>query len=182
MNVVRIWLQAKRVAVTAKLGTQCDAKALNYPCHIAPWGQQSRDTRTYMEWNGAYAALLFINNWEYTRDAVFAKNTTLPLLEGLNAWSHCYLQRSSNGTLEDWNDFVPDQIFENGPGHNPSIGLALMMRVATAHRDIAHAIGEAYPAYVDDIIGNLAPYPVVPGPAGSSERVWAAATDRTWVS
>ena len=61
------------------------------------------------EWNGPYAALLFINAWEYTRDAEFAKNTTLPLLEGLNAWSHCFLQRSGS-TLEDWNDAVPDQV------------------------------------------------------------------------
>ena len=61
------------------------------------------------EWNGPYAALLFINAWEYTRDVEFAKNTTLPLLEGLNAWSHCFLQRSGS-TLEDWNDAVPDQV------------------------------------------------------------------------
>ena len=39
--------QAKRVAAQAKLPA-CDATALNYPCHLAPWGQQSRDTRTYM--------------------------------------------------------------------------------------------------------------------------------------
>lgn len=169
--------------MTAHLSTQCDSKALNYPCHLAPWGQQSRDTRTYMEWNGPYAALLFINSWEYTRDVAFAKNTTLPLLEGLNAWSHCYLQRRADSdTLDDFNEEVPDQIFENGPAHNPSIGLALMMRVATAHRDIARAVGEVYPAYVNDIIDHLAPLPVVPGPAGSDERVWAASTGRDWVS
>ena len=52
--------QAKKVAAVAKL-TGCDAKALNYPCHLAPWGQQSRDTRTYMQWNGPYAAMIFIN-------------------------------------------------------------------------------------------------------------------------
>ena len=32
--------------------------------------------------NGNFAALLFINHWEYTRDASFAKTTTLPLLDG----------------------------------------------------------------------------------------------------
>jgi hypothetical protein len=54
----------------------------------------------------------------YTRDKAFATNTTLPLLEGLNAWSHCYLQHDAkgDGTLDDWNAAVPDQIFENGPG------------------------------------------------------------------
>ena len=56
------------------------------------------------------------------------------------------------------------------------------MRAATAHRDIARAVGMVYPAYVDDIIAHLAPFPVVPGPAGSSEQVWAAATSRNWVS
>ena len=56
------------------------------------------------------------------------------------------------------------------------------MRAATAHRDIARAVGVVYPAYVDDIIAHLAPFPVVPGPAGSSEQVWAAATSRNWVS
>ena len=135
-----------------------------------------------MEWNGPYAALLFINSWEYTRDVVFANSTTLPLLEGLNAWSHCYLQRSGTSPmLEDWNALVPDQIFENGPARNPSIGLALMMRVASAHRDIAKAVGVVYPAYVDDIIEHLAPLPVVSGPPGTSEKVWAAATGRDWV-
>ena len=79
--------QAVRVAAQSKL--TCDPKALNFPCHLAPWGQQSRDTSTYMQWNGPYAALLFINAWEYTHDAAFAKNSTLPLLDGINAWSHC---------------------------------------------------------------------------------------------
>ena len=66
-----------------------------------------------MQWNGPYGALLFINAWEYTQDAAFAKATTLPLLDGLNLWTHCFLFK--NGTLlEDWNAIIPDQIFENG--------------------------------------------------------------------
>jgi hypothetical protein len=140
--------QAARVATQSNL-TGCDPKALNFPCHLAPWGQQSRDTTTYMQWNGPYATLLFINAWEYTHDAAFAKNSTLPLLEGINAWSHCYLQKNkTTGNLDDTNDNTPDQIFENSPAKNPAVGLALMMRAATAHKTIALAVGEPYPSYV----------------------------------
>ena len=139
--------QAARVAAQSNL--TCDPKALNFPCHLAPWGQQSRDTTTYVQWNGPYAALLFINAWEYERDAAFAKNSTLPLLDGINAWSHCYLQKNSTtGTLDDTNAVTPDQIFENSPAKNPAVGLALMMRAATAHKTIALAVGESYPSYV----------------------------------
>ena len=35
----------------------------------SPWGYQSFDTSIYMNWNGLLAALLFISNWEYTRDS-----------------------------------------------------------------------------------------------------------------
>jgi hypothetical protein len=81
-----------------------------------------------MQWNGPYAALLFINDWEYTRDAEFAKTFTLPLLDGINAWSHCYLHRnSSSSVLEDWNPIVEDQVFENNPARNPSIGMCVQV-------------------------------------------------------
>ena len=60
--------------VAARAGLSCPAHALNYPCHLAPWGYQSRDTSVYMQWNGAYGALPFISAWEYTRDAAFAAN------------------------------------------------------------------------------------------------------------
>ena len=141
--------RAQAVRVAAQSSLTCDPKALNFPCHLAPWGQQSRDTKTYMQWNGPYAALLFINAWEYTHDAAFAKNSTLPLLIGINAWSHCYLQKNSTtGILDDSNAVTPDQIFENSPAKNPAAGLAMMMRAATAHRTIALAVGESYPSYV----------------------------------
>ena len=135
MNAARV--QAQQTAAKANLS--CSSQALQYPCHLAPWGYQSRDTSTYMQWNGPYAALLFINDWEYTRDASFAANVTLPLLDGLNLWSHCYLYRNtSSGTLEDWNPTVPDEVFETVGARNPTPGLSLMMRIALAQRDIAH--------------------------------------------
>ena len=37
---------------------------MHYSCHLAPWGFQSEDTSIYMHWND-FAALLFVNNWEY---------------------------------------------------------------------------------------------------------------------
>jgi hypothetical protein len=55
-------VQAQKMSARANL--TCEPHALNFPCHLAPWGAQSRDTRTYMQWNGAYAALLFINHFE----------------------------------------------------------------------------------------------------------------------
>lgn len=169
-------LQAAQTATKANL--TCASHALNYPCHIAPWGYQSRDTSIYMQWNGAYAALLFVNNWEYTRDTEFARNKTLPLLDGLNAWSHCYLLRNGS-VLEDWNPIVPDQGMENRPDRNPSIGLSLFRRIATAQRDISIALGVSYASYVDDIIAMLAPLPKTQGP-DKHTPVWAAAEGQSW--
>ena len=41
--------------------------------------------------NGNFAALIFINHFEYTQDLDFARRVTYPLLEGLNAWWGCFL-------------------------------------------------------------------------------------------
>ena len=57
-------------AATAQV--KCPTKAMVYPAHLAPWGAQSFDTTTFGDWNGHFAALLFINHWEYTRNASFA--------------------------------------------------------------------------------------------------------------
>ena len=43
--------------------------------------------------NGNFAALLFINHWEYTQNTTFAKQFAYPLLEGLNAWWGCFLTK-----------------------------------------------------------------------------------------
>ena len=51
---------------------KCPTKTMVYPAHLAPWGAQSFDTTTFGDWNGHFAALLFINHWEYTRNASFA--------------------------------------------------------------------------------------------------------------
>ena len=51
-----------------------------------------------MHWNGDFAALLFVNNWEYTRNETFARETVYPLVSGLVSWWSCFLQRSSKFT------------------------------------------------------------------------------------
>ena len=124
------WQEAaaeQAVAVAASAGNlTCSPKALNFACHLAPWGYQSRDTSSYGQWNGAFAALLFINDWEYTRDEAFARGVTLPLLDGINAWTRCYLHNATDAShrrvYEDWNAALPDQLFENHPGRNPLTG------------------------------------------------------------
>jgi hypothetical protein len=56
--------------------------------------------------NGNFAALLFINHWEYTQNKTFAKEFAYPLLEGLNAWWGCYLTKTSKaGGGYVYNDF-----------------------------------------------------------------------------
>ena len=39
-----------------------------------------------VSWNGHFAALPFISQYEYQNDKNFTLNFTLPLLDGLNAW------------------------------------------------------------------------------------------------
>ena len=181
------WMQAAQLQAThsaAAANLSCPSHALHFACHLAPWGYQSRDTSVYGHYEGPFAALLFINHWEYTRDASFAKTTTLPLLDGINAWSHCYLHRgrSSNGSLvlEDWNAISPDEVLENNPVRNPITGTSLIRRVATAQRDIATALGVSYPPYIDEIIAHLVPPRVDAGPDGKS--VWVVADGVGWLN
>lgn len=48
-----------------------------------------------MHWNGNFAALLYINAWEYTQNATFARTEVYPLLDGLNAFWSCFLTKRS---------------------------------------------------------------------------------------
>ena len=155
---------AQRAASLA--GITCDSTALRYSCHLAPWGYQSQDQSTYMNWNGYFAALLFINAWEYTRDPGFAKSQTLPLLRGLNEWSHCYLARAKNSSsspsssdyiLNDYRAGLPDEEHENQKVVNPQIGISLMRRAAEAHAEIASSLGLPVPDHVKEIVQHLAP-------------------------
>ena len=63
--------EAQSAAAAARVA--CPASALHYACHLAPWGLQSADQSVYMHSNGAFAALLFVNSFEYTLNASFAR-------------------------------------------------------------------------------------------------------------
>lgn len=158
------WMASARnhaKAEAEKAGVTCASSTLHFACHLAPWGYQSRDTNTYMNWNGMFAALPFINDFEYMQNLSFARDTVYPLLDGLNEWSHCYLQKSGSGSdyiLEDWRKKAPDQEHEGQNVRNPQIGLSLMMRMAQAQLNIAKAINVTAPAHVQEIVAHLAPF------------------------
>lgn len=150
--------QAKAANIT------CPSNAMHYACHLVPWGLQSDDQSVYMHWNGNFAALLMINHWEYTLNASFAATVTYPLLDGLNAWWACYLNRTTfnatSGAYYYGDDRVlnPDEQHEGQPVPNPQIALALVSRTMWAQASICNALGLAVPSYVDDILTNLYPF------------------------
>jgi hypothetical protein len=155
-------LQAIDEAAAAHVS--CPATALHFACHLAPWGMQSLDQTIYMHWNGPFAALLFISNWEYTRNTTFAQDATYPLLEGLNDWWGCYLNKTQIGpgpsdyVYVDYNAYNPDAEHEGQPVPNPQIGLAFIKREMAAQITIANALGIQPPAYVQDILTHLVPF------------------------
>ena len=114
MGAARV--SAQQHAKTA--GVSCPSNALHYSCHLGPWGYQSHDTSTYMHWNGNFAALLFINKWEYTHNTSWARAHAYPLLEGLNAWWSCFLDKvpapgnRSHYVYHDANINDPDNLGE----------------------------------------------------------------------
>jgi hypothetical protein len=121
-----------------------------------------------MHWNGAFASMLFLNNWEYTRNVSFAKQYTYPLVSGLVSWWSCFLQRSTsaNGSmlLNDWNPIDPDESAENQPVHNPMTGLAFAKRLASFKITLSKALFPDQPAPPDalEIMQHLAPFPLAP--------------------
>jgi hypothetical protein len=132
-----------------------------------------------MHWNGAFASMLFMNDWEYTRNTSFAKQYTYPLVSGLVSWWSCFLQRSTsaNGTLllNDWNSIDPDESAENEPVHNPMTGLAFAKRLASFHITLTNALFPGQPAPRDalEIVQHLAPFPLATDTL-SSKPVWSS--------
>ena len=151
-------------AEAGKAHANCSAAALFFPCHMAPWGQGSLDAMlNFMTWNGPFTSLIFINAFEYTRDADFAANVTLPLLEGLNAWWLCYLVKTATGpgvgqyVYADTNPYRSDMQAENQPVPNPQLGLAFLHRTVTAQMDITAALGRAPSAELQELAAHLPP-------------------------
>lgn len=161
------WMGPASIKAQAQAGyahVDCPANALYYACHLSPWGLMSLDPMTkYMTWNGHYTALLFINHWEYTRNATFAANVTYPLLDGLNAWWACYLNKTSTGPAPgdylymDNNWANPDYEHEGQPVPNPQIALGFIYRTITAQLDIASTLGLQPPSVLLDIAAHLPP-------------------------
>jgi hypothetical protein len=182
------WLPAGRLkaqAQAALAGVSCPAHALYYACHLAPWGLMSLDPMTrYMTWNGAYASLLFINHFEYTRNATFARDVTWPLLDGLNAWWACYLRKTPTGAgagdyvYNDDNARNPDFEHEGQRVPNPQIALAFIRRTVAAQLDIASALGLAPPPAAAELAAHLPPLNNVSARASPRARRGACSTTR----
>lgn len=158
------WMGPGRIKAQAQAsyaGVTCPASALYYACHLAPWGLMSLDGMTkYMVWNGHFAALPFISHWDYTRNASFASAVTYPLLDGLNAWWACYLNKTAvNGSyvFNDNNSHNPDYEHEGQPVPNPQIALGFIYRTITAQLEIAAALGMPPPPSIADIAAHLPP-------------------------
>ena len=76
-----------------------------------------------MEWNGAFASMLFINHWEYTRNATFLTEVAHPLLSGLMEWFACTLQKDpTSGYYVDYPDDAAEGRYlkPNKPKYNPA--------------------------------------------------------------
>ena len=120
-----------------------------------------------------------MNNWEYMRNASFAKEYTYPLVSGLVSWWSCFLQRSTsaNGSLllNDWNPIDLDESAENEPVHNPMTGLAFAKRLANFQITLSTALFPGQPAPPDalEIVQHLTPFPLAPD-APASRPVWSS--------
>jgi hypothetical protein len=115
-----------------------------------------------MHWNGNFAALLFINHWEYTQNLTFAKEEVYPLLEGLNSWWGCFLVKSElpggGYVYGDTSTSDPDEEHEGQVCKEPQIGLAFVKRSLTAQLDIAAAIGATPDPIVADLLAHFPEY------------------------
>ena len=111
-----------------------------------------------MHWNLNFALLPLISQWEFTQDLAAAR-AALPLLEGASAWWGCFLAEDpATGLLHDANAANPDAQHEGQLVADPQIGLALALRGAAAHVDVAGALGLPPPADALRILARLAPF------------------------
>jgi hypothetical protein len=162
--VIMAWAPAARALAAETAGAlalSCAPRTLHYACHLAPWGLQSWDQTVYMHWNGHFAALPFISHWEYTLNATFANATTWPLLDGLNAWWVCGLNKTATGPGPGdyvYHDTASDEEHEKGVSVDPQIALALAARTLGAQLAIGAALGLPPPPGVADVAAHLAPF------------------------
>ena len=84
-----------------------------------------------MHWNGHYSTLLFINHFEYTLNATFARTVAYPYLAGHNAWWACALNKTRTGPAPGdyvYRDTLHDAEHEGQVVPDPQIGVALAAR------------------------------------------------------
>lgn len=161
-----------------KANRTCSDAGILLPAHIAPWGYQSYDQSNWNLFNGMFSAMLFINDWEYTRNQTFAKSVTLPLLSGLTAFWNCFLTNETDGRLHDSTAGAPDSCFEGGNCTDPIITLSLLKRVASAQISLTEELQlPSPPSYVHNIVEHLASFPTTKAPSnGDNEggEIWVA--------
>ena len=151
--------------VSSTLNISCPGATL-FACHLAPHGYQSWDQTIYMQWNGDFAALAFINRVEYLQDADFARDVAFPFLDGLNAWWACALNKTATGPGPDdyvYHDTRGDEEHEKGVSVDPQIGVAFAHRSLSAQLDMAAALNLSAPALYADILAHLVPPNTSPG-------------------
>ena len=159
------WMPAARIKAQAQAriaGVSCPSSALYYACHLSPWGLMSLDPMTrYMSWNGHHALPLFLNHFEYTLNASFAEGVVLPLLDGLNQWWGCFLNKTATGPGPDeyvYADVRGDMENEGQKVPNPQIALSFISRTLRAQLDISAQLGLPVPALAAELAAHLPPW------------------------
>jgi hypothetical protein len=157
-----------------------------------PWGCGDLDEHwetesgQHMMWNGAFGALLFINDLEYmgANRSAFFKQTSLPLLEGLLDWWACYLVKTpclgspACGPGGYRYDDANDAVNEGSKTVNSQLGLAFVARLADVlgRLTIDAGIYSRSTETAKDIALHLAPFDtttcISPNHTGRNETVW----------
>ena len=94
-------------------------------------------------------------------NASFASNVTLPLLDGLNAWWACSLNKTATGPGPNdyvYHDTAKDEEHEKGVSVDPQIALAFAWRTLSAQLQLSAALGLPQPPRLLDILSHLAPF------------------------
>ena len=192
---------ANAVVEAARLNGTCpEGYGILFPCAIAPWGFMSDDLERYNFFNGMYASMLFLNDYEYTLNATFAKST-YELIAGFTEFWHCMLRPGADGMLHDgpYANDVMDSVFEgrrrrrlqtetsNDPmttlllikhllqteaSNDPVSSLSLIKRLATFQLRLAAELpGITAPKWLAEMAAKIAPFATAKNTAGDLVQV-----------
>ncbi len=112
---------------------------LHFPVCIGPWGLSPEDPD--QDWgqrsNAAYAALLFVWHWHYTRDQAFLETQAYPFVRDVAAFWEGYL------TPEKGRYVVRGDAIHEGSGEdtNPILSLGLLRALLAAALEMSAALG-----------------------------------------